>query len=315
MLYTVTWETEQNHEVLVLRGVGHEMRIVPSLGANWYSWKMDGTQLFAPWDLGWKGTKYGVPVLFPTPNRVPGGRYRWQGKTYTQFKNGEPRVIHGLAYDEPFTVTRTADGEDGCEVVLELRISQGELFASFPFPCVLSLTYRLDARGPRLAYRVESTAEAAVPYGFAIHPYFAKMDPPEETFIRVPAPYVHEADEDKIPSGRVLPVAETCYDLREFRSIADAVLDHVYQGMAEGMRAELEWRRSGIAVSLTASAEFDHIVVFTPADRPCICLENQTCSTDAHNRHADGFVETAHLLTVEPGEAHEGWIAITARKI
>ena len=125
---------------------------------------------------------------------------------------------------------------------------------------------------------------------------------------------MHEADEDKIPSGRVLPVAGTCYDLREFRSIADAVLDHVYQGMAEGMRAELEWRRSGIAVSLTASAEFDHIVVFTPADRPCICLENQTCSTDAHNRHADGFVETAHLLTVEPGEAHEGWIAIAARK-
>lgn len=315
MPYTISRDVCQGHEILVLSGGGQEMRVAPGLGANWFSWRACGAELFAPFDLSWKGTKYGVPVLFPTPNRVREGRYRWRGRTHTQMKKGELRVIHGLVYDEPFEAAAVAERPDSCEAELEVRIRDGELLSSYPFPCGLRLIYRLDAEGPRLTYRVTNLGREEMPFGFAVHPYFAKMDPPERTYIRVPAPYVHEAGDDRIPSGRVLPVAGTYFDLREFRSTADAVLDHVYSGMTGDMGADLEWRRSGIAVRLTASADFDHMVVFTPADRPCVCLENQTCSTDAHNRHADGFADTAHLIVLAPGGTHEGWIRFAARRI
>lgn len=315
MAFSITKEVLDGHPVLIMTGGGQQMRIAPDQGANWFRWTVDGMELFAPHCLDWPGTKYGVPVLFPTPNRVVNAQYRWKDKTYTQKKNGEPRIIHGLVYDEPFAVTEIQQHESYCAVDLELTITDGELLASFPFPCRLKLTYRLDETGPMLTYQVVNLGEETLPFGFAIHPYFAKMDPPEDTCIRVPAPYVHEADADKFPSGLVQSVEGTYYDLREFRSTADAVLDHVYWGMEEGMQAELEWRRSGRAVILSASADFDHMVVFTPTDRPCICLENQTCSTDAHNRHAAGYADTAHLLMLEKGESHEGWIRFETRRL
>jgi aldose 1-epimerase len=186
------------------------------------------------------------------------------------------------------------------------------VFEGFPFPCRLTLEFTLTRDAVRVAYAVSNRGKRPLPFGFALHPYFAKMDAPEDCFVQVPAPFVHEANDEKFPSGRVYPVEGTYYDLRRPRAISDAVLDHVYQGVRPGDRAWVIWRRSGRAVSLTASPEFDHMVVFTPTERPCICLENQTCSTDAHNRHAAGFEATAHLLVLEPGTTAGGWIEFHA---
>jgi len=38
------------------------------------------------------------------------------------------------------------------------------------------------------------------------------------------------------------------------------------------------------------------------------CLENQACSTDAHNLYAQGKQDAAHLLIVQPGERQTMWI-------
>jgi aldose 1-epimerase len=61
-----------------------------------------------------------------------------------------------------------------------------------------------------------------------------------------------------------------------------------------------------LRLTLGASPDFTHVVVYTPAARPFFCIENQTCSTDAHNLHARGFVRQAHLSIVEPGQSHRG---------
>jgi aldose 1-epimerase len=53
-------------------------------------------------------------------------------------------------------------------------------------------------------------------------------------------------------------------------------------------------------VTLEASEIFKHMVVYTPSKRDFFCLENQTCSTDAHNLYEKGFTEEAHLLILEP---------------
>jgi len=38
------------------------------------------------------------------------------------------------------------------------------------------------------------------------------------------------------------------------------------------------------------------------------CVENQTCSTDAHNLYARGLKDISHLLTVRPGSKDTGWV-------
>jgi aldose 1-epimerase len=50
------------------------------------------------------------------------------------------------------------------------------------------------------------------------------------------------------------------------------------------------------------------MVVYTPAGQPFFCMESQTCSTDAHNLHARGLEEEAHILVTPPGGAASGRI-------
>ena len=48
-------------------------------------------------------TKYGVPILFPFPNRIRGGKFTFEGKEYTFDKApGTPNSIHGLLLNQPY---------------------------------------------------------------------------------------------------------------------------------------------------------------------------------------------------------------------
>jgi aldose 1-epimerase len=56
-----------------------------------------------------------------------------------------------------------------------------------------------------------------------------------------------------------------------------------------------------------ASADFTHLVVYTPQE-PWFCVENQTCSTDAHNLYTLGWDKESHLMVLEPGQTHSGFV-------
>ncbi len=83
-------------------------------------------------------------------------------------------------------------------------------------------------------------------------------------------------------------------------------LDHVYSRLTPGRHARVEYRASGLAVDLEATEDFSHLVLYTPRGEQFFCLENQTCSTDAHNLFARGFAEASGLRTVLPGAVGRG---------
>lgn len=308
MAYTATKACEGGREVVVLQGNGSRMAIAPELGANWYSWQVDGQELFAKSDLE-GGRLTGTPVLFPTPNRVWNAAYKWNGKIVHQRVNGQPLVLHGLVQKSAFAVDALSANAEQAQVTLSIAITEGEMLQSFPFPCKLTLTFTLSDKGVGLTYRVDNLGDEQMAFGFAIHPFFGLVDGREDIYIKVPAPYIHETSLELFPTGKVFPVDGTKYDLRDFRKVEGLVLDDVFYGMS-GQTAAIQWRKSGRSVELNASEEFTHMVVYTPTASPVVCLENQTCSTDAFNRHEAGFKETAHLLTVDPGQAYEGWITL-----
>ncbi len=45
--------------------------------------------------------------------------------------------------------------------------------------------------------------------------------------------------------------------------------------------------------------------------RPFFCVENQSCSTDAHNLYAQGKQELAHLVILAPGQSLNAWVEFT----
>ena len=302
------------YELVTMAGAGHEVRILPQNGFNLYYWTFKGGEIFMePVDITVFGTKYGNPILFPTPNRVPNALYTWRGKTYEMTKRGEKVVIHGLVKDEPFTVTDLRADENGASCTAEIAIAPGNaLFEGYPFACTLRVTYTLTAAGLRMDALITNDGEEEMPFGFAVHPYFSKRGDANRVFIKVPVRRYYEADEHLFPTGRILPAKPDMVIDDGFHSVQSLYLDNVFRGINEDMESLVKY--DDVVVHIRASDCFRNAVVYTPHDRPGFCIEPQTCSTDFINLHEQGFVDESGLLTLPAGKAFGCWVELNVKK-
>lgn len=317
---------------VVLEGAGAQLMIAPKSGFKLYSAIFENKQMLMPTQLPLEGSaSSGVPILFPFPNRTRDCKYTYKGVTHEVKKNGEPRYLHGMMIDEEFSYNYGVTSDSAwCSGVASITPAK-EYFDSFPFPCTLKLTYTLSAEGLRLDYKVTNDGEETLPYGFAIHPYFDKMGDPDSITITVPADQLYEAFE-MLPTGNLLPV-EGDFDLRPAakekkkglfakeeegltfseHKVSQAFIDHVYTGLDSSKQALIHYEKLGLTLALRASDEFKNMVVYTPANRPGFCLENQTNATDFINLHEQG-IETANMLELPAGQTRGGYIELTIIK-
>ena len=91
------------------------------------------------------------------------------------------------------------------------------------------------------------------------------------------------------------------------------MIDDVYFGMTPQKPTTIDLRDIRLKLLLRGSADFTHLVVYTP-NADWFCVENQTCSTDAHNLHAKGLVKESHLQIVPPGKKQSGTLEIELEK-
>jgi aldose 1-epimerase len=302
-------------EVLVLRyddrkepSRSLEARIAPAAGGNLYSLKVgDDELLVQPPSLAELATSpAGTPVLFPTPNRIRDATFLFEGRRFQFPANNGANFIHGLVRRRPFHAAEpvAAATEASASVWLEWDAAQPD-FSQFPLEHRLTLTFTLTRGGLSIAYTVENQAKGRLPFGFGLHPWFRVPGDRSAVFLKVPASQRMEAVE-KLPTGKLLSVQKTPFDLRRPTALAGLDLDDVYFGVTPAAAPGFEWRDRGVRVSLGASREFTHVVVFTPPERPTFCIENQTSSTDAHNLNERGLTREAHLIIVEPGKTARG---------
>ncbi len=305
-----------DYDEWILTGAEHEVRILPQAGFNLYYWTFQGKELLMkPVDITQFGSKYGIPLLFPTPNRVRDCAYVWRGKTYRQRKRGADVQRHGLVMDETWTVRCWAE-EDAAFAEGSIAITpDSPLYEAYPFPCLLTVTYALRKDGLRLDVRVENTSDDDLPFGFAIHPYFSKRGDASNVFITAPLTRVYENDADLLPSGNILPVSGTALDISDaLHSVESLNLDHVYTGMTEDLCARIVYPKSA-QITLRGDDAFRRLIVFTPKDRPGFCIEHQTCSTDALNLHARGLLTESGVLVLPAGQVWSGWITLTTEAL
>jgi aldose 1-epimerase len=308
-------------------GDGAVVEVAPSFGSNLFRFRHGDHELVrcdAP-SLGarrWTGT----PVLWPIPNRVRGKWYRFGRHDVSLLDVVRPEgnwpLIHGLVddlawqHDEP-----RADG-GSASVRTWVEIGPGsDRFRFYPFPSRLTLHVVLGEDGVRVSYHVDNLGDEALPFAFALHPYFALLDGTRSEVV-VPADVVMEADGDLLPTGRLLPVTGEAYDLRMPTPAATLELDHVFTRLHAGEPCRLRHPDAGIELVLNASDDFTHVVLYTmkAASDGFVCLENQTGSTDAINLHTRAvesgdaaLAEAAHLLVVPPGGSHDGHVDYRVR--
>ena len=136
-----------------------------------------------------------------------------------------------------------------------------------------------------------------MPAGFGIHPYFRK---PERGRLRIPAAARWELS-DSLPTGRVIAV-EGEYDLREGKPLDGMNLDDIFtrvESDADGLvRCAISDDAGGTETVVEFSpARLPHVVVYTPPPpRRAVCVEPNSCPTDAFNLQAQGIESDVILL-------------------
>ena len=293
-----------------------EAWIAPSHGSNLCRLSAGGKHIidFEP-ELLAKPDFTGTPVLYPTPNRVRNGVFLYQGKAYPQVKRGVTVYEHGLVHNEPWQWQQPAVMPDSISLKTWIDFERtSAVFEAFPFKHRLGLEFCLSAAGLKVTYSIENQDEQAIPFGFGLHPYFMKLSGDEDTFVELPANYVMDYTSDCLPTGRLIKVAGTIYDLRHRIKIGALDLDHVFTGSVDGRFARISYATLGLQLKLVTTGDFSHLVLYSPRGAPYFCLENQTCSTDAHNLWDRNFKPEASLKFVPPGKTHTGSVTYQITK-
>ncbi|MEH0422948.1 aldose epimerase family protein [Streptomyces sp. B21-083] len=152
-------------------------------------------------------------------NRVAGGAFALDGRTYRLARNNAPNSLHGgvVGFDK-----RVWDAEPVEHGVRLSRVSpDGE--EGFPGRLEVSATYTLDAAGAlRIAY--EAVTDAPTVINLTNHTYWNLSGPASGSTaghaLRVDASRYTPVDADLIPTG-VEPVAESRFDFRAERKVGD----------------------------------------------------------------------------------------------
>lgn len=286
------------------------VRVVPDAGANAFSLVHEGVEYFrVPKELKrLPGVGFGNPILYPMPNRVRGASFTFEGKVFEFPKNGRGHFIHGLVHSESFSVDSRVEEKDFTSITCSLRFAPGRrAFQYFPIAHVFRVTISVRDDCVRWTYEIDnSEGKSNLPFGVGFHPYVIYQASREQTFLRVPATHWMESNQ-QLPSGDLRTLDGHPLDARKFRSLEGFNADDVFFGMTPDQPARIEFRDVGRSITFRASKDFTHLVVWTP-NRPYFGIENQTCSTDAHNLTSEGKGDAAHLQICPPGEKLTGFV-------
>ena len=328
--YSITTRTQDGVQIYTLKDskIGAEAEIIPELGNTCIAFRRtlptnrgERVDLIEPVpsiaQVKERPSGFGNPILFPFPNRVRGGKYTFEGKTYEfEEKTALGNSIHGLVYTRPWRVVSTHASDDLAALVSRFEMSDFPgLEKQYPFPFELEVTYILENGVLSLDVEVNNIGDGNMPMGFGIHPYFSapifKDTDPAECIIQVPASQYWEL-EDFLPTGKILEVSGK-YDLREGKPFAGMKFDNVLTGLYE------KWSRCGIddkpkrvRFVLESDPQFREIVVYTPPGRNAIAIEPYTCTTDAVNLQPQRI--DAGLIVLKPGEDFHGQIKMYAEE-
>jgi len=291
--------------------------IAPEFGSNLFRFRVGEYDLmYTDQELLTKRDFTGMFVLWPFPNRVRDKRYTYQEQKYSledvHRPGGDATLVHGLVFDRPWQYTQPVIGSDAVSVTTYVDVNpDSPYYPDYPFESRLSLTYTLSGTELSVTYQVHNQSARTLPFGFALHPYFSTFADKHDVFLSIPAQAVMEEDDEMLPTGRIFDVNKVMYamyDLREPVPVDYLKLDHVYTRLNKPALSIVDYKTLAMQLHISATDDFTHLVIFTPQQLHAICIEYQTCSTDAINLYHEGTAlrEEAHLLKVQPGATFSG---------
>lgn len=263
----------------------------------------------------------GIPILFPFPNRIRGGRYSWDGRDYHLPPSlvpydGTGNAIHGLCIDCPWRVVEQSPESVTGE--FQLSIDAPERLALWPADAILQLRYSVVGTTLRAEITVINPDSVPLPWGFGTHAYFSVplsvRSQPAHCTVYAP---VHKewVLQDCLPDGRQTLPAEDA-SLADSPYFDTLKVDNVFTDIevTGGVSVcRIVDEQAGLQLEQRSSADFRELVAFTPPWSSSICLEPYTCVTDAINLQQRGI--SAGWQVLAPGAEWHGQIDLEVRPL
>lgn len=275
--------------------------------------------LAAPGDFGsgkYPSTHHGNPLLFPFPNRIEGGRFVWNGRSFEMSPDqvlfdGTGNAIHGFCLDRPWRVAdQTSDSVTG---TFQLSIDAPDRSSLWPADAQISVRYQVVGTRLKSTIRVVNPSDQALPWGFGTHAYFrvplSSQSRASDCTVFVPAAKTWELT-DCLPTGKKLDPPPHAL-LNQTCGFEGLKVDDVYsdvQAEQGVVRCRITDRHARLVMEQTCCDDFRELVVFTPPWSNSICMEPYTCVTNAINLQQRGV--DAGLRILPPHCEWTGWIDV-----
>lgn len=328
--YQVTTRQEAEERVYVLEDTVQGLRaeLVPGIGAQCFrlQWTHQGViydLLRSPENLEAlreEPIQYGIPVLFPFPNRIAGGQFTFEGQQVrlpiTEPERGN--AIHGLVLDAPWSVALSG-ADEHCAFVLCTLSSEDhpQIHNVFPYP--FRVEYELCLAEGRLItrFRAQNTGQSTLPMGYGIHPWFPAPISPhgDRRQVRIQGPVTKVWElEHLLPTGRTLN-PNSYRNLEPGVALGDLSFDDVYTGVSVTgpWESKVTDPAAGVEIVVRSAPNLRELVIYSTPDQPIVCLEPYSCTTNAVNLEAEG-VPTG-LVRLEPGKHWETYIEIFPQSV
>lgn len=187
-----------------------------------------GRNLVRPYAADEVRPRFRGAVLAPWPNRVPDGRWSWQGRPL-QLPITEPEhasALHGLVCWLDWSVVQASD--DSVTLAVASAPQPG-----YPFALDLAMTWRLSGRGLDASLQVVNTGTVPAPFGCGVHPYVVagSGECVDDWMLHLPADRWLPVDSQLRVTGPAEPPPRNA-TFTTARRVGDVEIDNAYSGCA-----------------------------------------------------------------------------------
>jgi aldose 1-epimerase len=319
-------ERTSDHGVPIIRLTdathGVEVSILPSIGNRAYEMKVHGKNiLYFPSDDLSEYLKRprlgGIPFLAPWADLLDEQAFWANGKRYgfnmTLGNVRGERPIHGLLTNSPlWQVTEVAADTRSAHVTSRLEFwKYPDLMAQWPFAHEYEMTYSLAEGVLEVKTTISNLSADPMPVVIGFHSFYRIPDIPRDEWVAHLSARVHVvADEHKIPTGEMQPLASTKSwyggDIPNPLPLRGQTLDDGFTDLerdADG-RAHFSIEASGKTVETLFGSKYRVATIWLPAPPPgetreFICFEPLAAIISGVNLAHEG--KYSDLQTVPAG--------------
>jgi len=230
--------------------------------------------------------------LVPFCNRIPRGRFRFEGRDVTLPPNMDrhPHPLHGQGWRAPWRVVELS----ATAATVGFDHPRGD----WPWRYSSVQHVELAPRSVRVSLSVTNLDETPMPAGLGFHPYFPRA---ADQRLKAEVSGVWLADDEQLPVSR--HAGPWRKDWSAGDTVASAVLiDHCHTDWTG--RAELSSGRGSTVVTASANCRWLHI--YAPPRENFLCIEPVGNMPDPFGGEDRGIVALA------PGESLTAWMQIAA---